>query len=239
MRARIDVDAQIAADQFAVVAQEIRWWPTAAQDSDIVVRATQEILDTVSEEDRPLARDRHRFTLSDPRTKSWAIVSEPNDGTYVVRIRNQHSRRLKQACENFVRDLQNYNNRKTHSVNVVFEFPEEIVVLQPNSQHHAYFGQVLPNKWLGAGIRERRLEFITGLLTGTAFLFLAALIFPGVDERLFGDPDTKTYVYLTGMIGRLATSVLVTAFVAWLTVLLHGLDIRRNAPIRWGLEAGR
>jgi hypothetical protein len=239
VRAIIKVRTTVEREKLESLLEEIDWWPSLAQDHEVVKARKKEIIDTIAKEDLSLAESTYVCTIYDDNSKSWGIVSRPSEHGLAFRIKNPVSDRLKTAAEKLVGDLQAVSGRregrKGSESTVSFDFRSHIEVLEPGSENHAYYGEVLTANRFALAVQQRRVEAIVGIGAAVVSLILLLLTFPSVASALFGSLSKADNVWLIDSLGRLATSAIVTATVSLLEVFLHWTDLRRKTVVQWSI----
>ncbi|UCD57752.1 MAG: hypothetical protein JSV16_01185 [Candidatus Hydrogenedentota bacterium] len=236
MRAIIRCRTNVEPHGLDALLSERDWWPNLSQEHEVVQERKREILTHVTEGDRDIAEGTHLYTIYDAETRSWGIVSNPTKGVMTFRLKNQVSDRLKTATEKLVYDLQVINAKRRKHGGIKFDFYPTLEVLEPNSQNHAYSGEIIPASKLKYAIQQRRIEAMVGLIAALSAVFFSLLTVPSIRSPLFQQLPPEWYSWLSGFAERLATSAIVVATISWLHLLLHWLDLRRKGVIRWSLD---
>lgn len=152
------------------------------------------------------------------------------------RLKNPVSERLKAACEKLVADLQPVVADRGKAKRPAFEFVHRVEVLEPNSQDHAFSGEILPPKRFWLAVNERKTEaYVGAFAAGLAVLLLIATA-PPLRSYLLSRFGQEWQQWISGNLERFNTAALVTVTISWFEVLLHWFDIKRKSYIRWTLE---
>lgn len=178
------------------------------------------------------------YTIFDDITNSWGIVSNPTQHSIAFRLKNRDSERLKLATERLVSNLQSLSHssrRGSGEESVKFTFVGKIEVLEPNSEDHAYYGEVLPINRFSYARRKRSTEFWVGVLAAIAGLSLLVITFPPIASNALVNLSPEWQVYIKGLVDRLGTSAIVTATVSLLNVVLYWFNLRRKSVIIWNV----
>jgi hypothetical protein len=114
------------------------------------------------------------------------------------------------------------------------KFFPRIEVLEPNSEDHAFSGEILPPKRFWLAIVERKTEACIGLFTAA----VAAVLLFITSPLIAGTPDAATswHTWTAGNLERFTTASAVTMTISWFQVLLHWVEIRRQTYVRWMLD---
>lgn len=224
MRAIITIETQVTKSAFESIAKSIQWWPSVPA-SDVEQQRV-ELVSLVADADRNEVEHTYWFMLRDVgRTKSWALVNAPAEGIIEIRVRNSRSTALRLACEDIVTRLQTFNA----AGGAQFRFDKWIEVLEPTSDHHAYFGRVLPSgraRWALAR-RERSIEWRIGVC-----LAVAAFVAVIASAPLIG-ATSDTAIWVRGIVERLGTSAAATSLASFLAVGFHYSTLRRIGTVDW------
>jgi hypothetical protein len=141
MRAIIRCHTELTKEALQAVLQQIRWWPEVGQDSDEAQKHKDEILSLIAQEDVGLVKATSWFMVFRyDIAKTWGLVNSPQHGIVEIRVKNKSSAFLRQAVENFIESVQNSAEGSK------CDFRDIIDVLEPNSQHHAFYGKPLPTR---------------------------------------------------------------------------------------------
>ena len=235
MRAIITCNTDETKDAFEILLKnsDVGWWPGEQSDDDLS-RHKEEILALVPSENVDDVRATYWFTIYKHQFgKTWGVINRPQNGILEIRLKNQSPVSLRRACENLITSIQNSPHGEK------YHFTDIIEVLEPNSQHHAYYGIPLPtrpNEKRRLAIEERRIEYnFARVFLFFAILFLIVTVPPVVD--LLKESFSKEWLeWIEGTIGRIATTFLASSFVSGLTVYMHFLDLKRAGAIRWQLK---
>ncbi len=234
MRSVIRCRTNVEPEAFDALLLERDWWPTVAQDHELVQERKREILDQVKEGDRDIAEGTYMYTIYDAETRSWGIASNPTKRMITFRLKNVVSDRLKTATERLVYDLQTLDAGKRNGIE--FEFYPTVEVLEPNSQNHAYSGEIVSGSKLKYAIAQRKIEATAGLIAALFAILFSLLTVPSIKSPLFQQLPPEWFTWLSGFLERLATSAIVVATISWLNLLLYWLDLRQRGVIRWSLD---
>jgi hypothetical protein len=225
----------VEADKLQKTLEQHDWWPRLPQDDPEVTERKNEILGHVAEDDRPLVEGTLVCTIYDEETKTWGIVNNTTTHVLTFRLKNPIADRLKAAAEKLVSDLSSVTVGKRIDGGA-FRFQQQIVVLEPHSEHSAFTGQILPSKGFLLAVKERKRETCVGIFTVVLTLLLVALTAPPIARWFFTTPDKDWQEWITGNLNRFTTAASVTATIAWFEVLLYWFQVRRQSAIRWSLE---
>lgn len=236
MRAIIKCRAIIDTEELDAVLSQHEWWPNLPQECEEIKAKRNDILEHIPPEDRTIAEKTYLFTIYDEGSRSWGIVSNPAKHVLTFRIKNPVSDKLKSACEKIVKDLRTSSGGKKKDDKISFDFFPKVEVLEPNSDNHAFSGEILPPKRLLLAIKERKTEAYVGLFTAITTIFVLFFTSPIGSLFVFNNVSTGWKVWLSGNLERISTAVLVTTIISWFEVILHWFDIRRKSIIRWSLE---
>jgi hypothetical protein len=233
MRAIIKCTTSIKQEELAKVMQEHGWWPRLDQEHDLIKERTEDILGHVANDDLTLVKATLLFAIYDEETKTWGIVNNPSDNVITFRLKNSISERLKAACDKLVGHIQFlHSNNPGH----LFRFSPRIDVLEPNSDNHAFSGEVLPPRRLLLAITERKTEALVGLFAFFVAVCLLIVTSPVVSEHILPAADSKWRQWIAGNLERSTTAALITGTLLWFEVLLHWFDIKRRSIIRWSFD---
>jgi hypothetical protein len=233
MRAIIRCHTDQTKELFHATLQQAGWWPEVPQESEEAKRHRQEILSLVASEDVGLVNETSWYMIFRyDKGKTWGLVNSPQHGIVEIRIKNNSSAALRTAAEHLVETIQNSTSGN------LYAFRDIIDVLEPNSQHHAFYGKPLPTrtgeKWTLAKT-ERSWEW-----KAAVWLFSAAAVSVVASTPLVmqfcGSWNGHWLAWTEGFVGRLATSALVSGVVSLLTVVMHYQDLKRYGAIRWQLK---
>ena len=112
-------------------------------------------------------------------------------------------------------------------------FIAPIEVLEPNSENHAYAGEVLGKDRLRLSLKDKRPEFIVGIGALSLAIILMLLTLPITEKTLLSSLTPEMHVWIKGFLERFATSAVVTAAVSLVNVALYYLDLKRKSIIQW------
>jgi hypothetical protein len=234
MRAIIRCNTKLSKEAFQRAIDSCGWWPPLQQDDSDVNMHRAHIISLISPEDARIVEATTWYMIYKNSLRTWGLVNCPQNGIVEIRLRNQSSPDLRKACDELVSALQNYVDNKQGD----FEFSDAIEVLEPNSLHHAYYGEPLPasarKKWLLART-ERRGEWISGNILLAAAILLIILTIPYISSSLSLVLTKEWINWFDGVVGRLATSALASSAVSYVAVLIHFFGLKRLGTIRWQL----
>ena len=237
MRAIIRCNSNATREQWEDVLKHCAWVSNLPQTDSHVVNQKDEILALVADEDRPVVKGTYWFMIHNSDVGSWGLVNSPHEHVVEFRIRNHASAQLRKACEHFVSAIKAYTPKAGAPAGLKFEFSEVIEVLEANSQHLAFYGEVLPReKWKLARV-ERRQEWALAMWFLIAAIALTILTTPPVEAWTMAQLQDSWREWLDGNLGRFGTSVLVAALVSSFSVLTHYFELRRDGAVRWLLKA--
>ncbi len=131
----------------------------------------------------------------------------------------------------------NYAPKQGNPGGLEFEFSENIEVLETNSQHLAFYGEVLPPKKWELARNERRQDWKLAKWSLHATVLLTLVTIPPIESVLFSGLPYDWRQWLDGNLARFSTSALVAALVAVSAVLTHYFELRRDGAVRWLLKA--
>jgi hypothetical protein len=231
MRAIIKCTTSVKQDELHTVMADHCWLPRLAQDHDLIKEKTADILGHVAEDDLTLVRETLLFAIYDEETKTWGIVNNPSEHVITFRLKNSISERLKAASEKLVEQIQ-----FSHNHGQLFKFSPRIDVLEPNSDNHAFSGEVLPIKRFLLAITERKTEALVGAFAFVVAACLLILTSPIVSEYILPAANSRWRPWIAGNLERSTTAALIAGTLLWFEVLLHWFDIRRRSIVRWSLE---
>lgn len=238
MRAIIicNTEETCAAFQALLMDSDVNWWPGIKQDDEELLRHKEEILALVPDENVGDVRATYWFMIYKHQIgKTWGLINCPQKGILEIRLKNQSPVSLRNACENLIASIQNSPHGEK------YHFTEIIEVLEPNSQHHAYYGIPLPTRpreKRRLAIEERSIEYtFARIFLYFAIIFLIMTVPPAKD--LWGKFLSSEWTsWIDGTIARMATTFLASFLVSGLTVYMHFLDLKRLGAIRWQLKQG-
>jgi hypothetical protein len=204
MRAILRCNAQVTQDGFRTILHELQWWPPQNLDNRVLSEQKEQLLSSISPEDIEIVKATVWYMIYSNNLKTWGLVSSPNPGVVEIRLRNQVSAQLRRASEQVVTDLQNYLTGKLGGTAPAFEFKDTIEVLEPNSQHHAYYGEPLPTqprrKWKLAKT-ERRPEWVLGHILLAIAVLLVSLTIPPMGKRVSAVLSKEWFEWGEGTLG--------------------------------------
>lgn len=237
MRAIIRCNAKTTKESMKGVLATCQWMPPLEETDPEVILHHDQILSLVAPEDAGIVKATVWFMIYHHPLRTWGLVNSPQPGLVEIRLRNQSSPQLRRACEQLITDLETASS--SNSARPTFEFADTIEVLEPNSQHHAYYGEPLPTKiaqkWQLAKM-ERKSEWVVGcVLLGAAVLFML-LTLPPIQKYLTGHWPTDWTEWGGGFFGRLSTSALASSAVSFMGVVIHYFDLRRVGAVRWSFR---
>ncbi len=238
MRAIIKCSTNVDVNKLDGLLAEKGWWPNLAQNHDEIEKRKREVLSHVAADDLVMVEETVLYTIFDDITNSWGIVSNPTQHSIAFRLKNRDSERLKLATERLVSNLQSLSHssrRGSGEESVKFTFVGKIEVLEPNSEDHAYYGEVLPINRFSYARRKRSTEFWVGVLAAIAGLSLLVITFPPIASNALVNLSPEWQVYIKGLVDRLGTSAIVTATVSLLNVVLYWFNLRRKSVIIWNV----
>lgn len=238
MRAIIKCTAasHVGQDELQKVLDALDWLPRIPQDDSYITGKQAEIFHNVAEDDRSLVEKTFLLTIYNEDTKTWGIVNNPTSHVFTFRLKNPVADRLKAAAEKLVQDLSTTSVGKHRVDGGEFKFVDQIVVLEPNSDHSAYTGEVLPAKGFMLAVRERKRESYVGAFTVFLTILLLVITSPPFSRWLFVSFSQPWQDWLTGNLNRFTTAASVTATIAWFEVILYFFEVRRQSTIRWILD---
>lgn len=236
MRAILRCSTRVEKEELDAMLSSLNWWPTLDQENPIVQGRSDDIMSHIAQEDRDLAKTTLLYTIYDDTTKTWGIVSRPSTHMLTFRLKNPVSERLKAACEKLVADLQPVLADRGRPKKLAFEFSPRVEILEPNSQDHAFSGEILPPKRFLLAVRERKTEAYVGAFTAGLAVLLAAITAPPVKSALLSGFAAEWKQWVSGNLERFTTAALVTLVISWFEVMLHWFGIRRQSYIRWTLD---
>jgi len=237
MRAIIRGHSNADRAQWIQVLRYCEWWPGIDQADEVITEKRDQILNLVPEEDRIVVQKTYWFTIHNSKKKTWCIVNSPQDNEIEFRLRNHSSPLLQEACEHLISKILGYFTNSGTSVGLEFEFEKTIEVLEPTSQHLAYYGEVLPREKWKLARAERRQEWMLAKCSLLCGFLLAVSTIPPAESMLLTSIVANWRQWIDGNLGRLSTSVLVTALVSGFAVLSHYFELRRDGSIRWLIKA--
>lgn len=228
------------------------WWPRQDQDEPSVASQRDAILHSIPPKHRADVEANYLFTIRHAGTSTWGIVSQTSLLTYEFRLKNANPRSLNQACEDFLADMDvegrssrpRPRDARRDATRTDGTTPErsadrggigllsDIVVLEPNSENHAYSGSYVSDGAFARAQRERRVEFWVGVFVSwtLAIAFLTAThpsVAPSVRSHLPWEEWSFT------LVERLTTSAVFAAILGSVSFGLHYLDVRRRRSITW------
>lgn len=236
MRAILRCSTKVENEELDSLLASLNWWPNLEQDDPILQERSDDIMNHIAQEDRDLAKKTLLYTVYDDTTKTWGIVSRPSTHMLTFRLKNPVSERLKAACEKLIADLQPVRAERGRAKTEAFAFSARIEVLEPNSQDHAFSGEILPPMRFLLAVRERKTEAYVGAFTACIAILLATLTSPPVKAALLPSLTGEWQQWVSGNLERFTTAALVTMVISWFEVMLHWFDMRRKSYIRWILE---
>jgi hypothetical protein len=173
MRAIIKCSTSVKPEELDTIISDHYWWPKLDQEHEHIKEKTEDILAHVAKEDQTLVKETLLFTIYDEETKTWGIVNNPSDHVITFRLKNSVSERLKAACEKLVGQIQTHSFSHRKSPGHLFKFSPRIDVLEPNSDNHAFSGEVLSPRRFLLAVAERKTEALVG---GFAFIVAVCLL---------------------------------------------------------------
>lgn len=236
MRAILRCSTTVEKEELDGLLSSQNWWPNISQEHEIVKAHREDIVSHIAEQDRDLAHATLLYTIYDDTTKTWGIVSNPSKHALTFRLKNPVSERLKAACEKLVADLQPVGGDRDRAKGPAFVFGSRVEVLEPNSQDHAFSGEILPPKRFWLAVEERKTEAYVGAFAAALALLLLIATSPPVKAAFLSGARPEWQGWLSGNLERFTTATLVTLTISWFEVILHWFDIRRKGFIRWILE---
>ena len=252
MRAIITCRSSLDADAMRAKIDANDWLPHQEQTDPSVVLQRHAILDSIPPEFRMDVEANYLLTIRHAGTSTWGIISKTSGLTYEIRLSNANPRSLNQACEDFLADMgieaRTSRPRPSRSradeeqsdgtVNLRgkdrarIELLSDIVVLEPNSENHAYVGTYVSD---GAFVRaraERRVEFMVGVVVSwTLALTFLTVTHPSVAPSLRSHLPWEDWSF--SLVERLTTSAVFAAILGSVSFSLHYLDVRRRRSITW------
>jgi hypothetical protein len=235
MRAIIECITSKEPTDLKEVLEENSWLPTIGEDDEFTQSRKIDIIEHIAPEDQPLVEKTFLHTIYDDSTKTWGIVNRPTKYELAIRLKNSSSEKLKHACEKLVGDLQVYSLK--YGKNLNFQFPTNIVVLEPNSNSPAFHGEVLPLKRFPRrfflAIQERKREALVSGVALLISLILLVLTIPTWSSLIPFPLESDWHKWIAGNLERFGTATLLTSAISGFEVFLHWFDIRRKPIIRW------
>lgn len=228
MRAVIKCEGELQDQQLSAWLENHNWLPNEAQDSPVVEGHKQETLRYIPDQDRTIAEKTHCLTLFDEVTRSWGTVCRPNKHRLTFRLKNPVSDKLKKACERFVLDV--------HKVGDLRFAETTIEVLEPQGEHQAFVGTVLPATRWDLVKREKRTEYRVMLASGVITILCLASTTPWFKPVVLSPFSADWARWMEGILERLGTTAIVTSIVSGLEVFLHWRELEKGPPVRWRLE---
>lgn len=236
MRAILRCSTSVEREGLDALLSSQNWWPSVSQDHEIVKSQRSDILSHISDQDRDLAQETLLYTIYDDTTKTWGIVSNPTKHALTFRLKNPVSERLKAACEKLVADLQPLASGRDGARRPALAFVSRVEILEPNSQDHAFSGEILPPKRFWLAVQERKTEAYVGAFAAGLALLLLVATSPPLKRVLLSAATPEWQGWLSGNMERFSTATLVTLAISWFEVALHWFDTRRRSTIRWTLD---
>jgi hypothetical protein len=163
-------------------------------------------------------------------------VSNPSKHALTFRLKTPVSERLKAACEKLVADLQPVVGDRDKGRNPAFAFVSRVEVLEPNSQDHAFSGEILPPSRFWLAVQERKTEAYVGAFAAALAILLLVVTSPSIKAAVLSFATADWQDWISGNLERFTTATLVTLAISWFEVALHWFDIRRKSSIRWTLD---
>jgi|SRR5215213_2775458 len=228
MRAVIKCQGEIIDQQLEEWLDGKNWLPNQPQNSPLVEEHKKETLAYVPQHDRVIAESTHCLTLFDEVTRSWGTVCRPNRNRLTFRLKNPVSEKLKKACEKLVADIQ---------TNTLLQFAEfKIEVLEPQGEHQAFVGHVLPsNRWDYVKL-QKKTEYRVMVASCVIAILSLALTTPLL-KPIALSPFSETWgEWFSGILERLGTTAFVTFIVSSLEVYLYKKDLDKLPPVQWDLD---
>jgi len=229
MRAIIGSASAVSRDDLEAHLRLVGWWPSLSQDDAEILTHRDDILQHVSQADQTLTARTLLCTIYDEETRSWGIVSNPATGQVTIRLKNASSERLKHACEKIIQQLGALDASP-------FKFGPRIEVLEPNSEHHAFSGQIVPPQRLWHAILDRKREAWVGSFAYSLAGLLLFVTSPTGAQWFLAGIAPSWRLWVSGNLERFSTAALVTGTLLWFEVGLHWLELRRQPVIRWDFE---
>lgn len=208
---------------------DIGWKPNV-NDANLATLAEgqkTDILATVAGEDKAIVAASYRVMIYSDRVRTWGLVNEPNENEFVVRLRNKFPEKLKKACESLIASLRKY---QTKHPTLKMDFGETISVLEPHSEVHAFYGNVLPEKKLKLAWEQRKAQAWAGAAASLLAILSLIASFP-----IFWD-STPWNHWLQGNLERFSTTMVVTVVFSWLPVLQRWQELKDENVIEWDLS---
>jgi hypothetical protein len=228
MRAVIKCEGELIDAQLREWLELHNWLPNDDQASQVVEQHKRETLQYVPEQDRTIAEHTHCLTLFDELTRAWGTVCRPNKHRLTFRLKHPVSERLKSACERLVVEIHG---------NSLLKFAETTIeVLEPQGEHQAFVGTVLPSTRWDLVKREKRTEYRVSLAAGVITVLCLAATTPWFQPIVLSPFSQAWAEWMKGILERLGTTAIVTSIVTALEVFLHWRELVKGPPIRWRLE---
>lgn len=204
-------------------------------------------------------------TIYDGDTKTWGIVTRINKNRITFRLKNPISSRLKIACESLVNQLRSdipyktlkniqdneaentyeifneYNKKNASGMfnkKTLFKFSRSIQILEKDTDHEAFYGEILNKSLIKATMVDKSNQAIVVLSSGLVTLLLFVVTSPYCSYIFSGNwlIPFDWAEWLNGILGRVSTATLVTFFVGLLELYLYWVYLAKVTPIRWVAE---
>lgn len=224
MRALIRFKSKISDDELVEAAKELMLWPPFDQADPEAVKRKDEILATISDEDRLIADRTFRYVLYSDVTRTWGTLHHW-ENRIDIRFKHHDSGRLKVDCEKVIEYLQKPAKYR-------HEFIDNIHVLEPNSSTQAYLGRIRPpGTWKDVRV-EKKSELQIAMWASIVSIAMLASTFPWSGDV----PYDPIKVWLFGILDRIGTGTIVTAAIAYLNLVLYYVHLRRSSGITWEFD---
>lgn len=234
MRAIMSLVVNLERDELKTWLTKHSWLPNIAQDDEEAKKHKEEIIASLPNEKQDYARRTCEFIIVHGSTDSWGMVSRLAKNTITIRLKNTVPAKLKRACERFVECV-----HTTASEDFYFE-SNEIEVLEPSQDLHAFHGRILPAKcdrWTLAK-RERADEYFVFKAGMSSACILLALTSPPVKNMMIEmwKHNTQWLNWSFGILERLATTVFVSGAFSYMAVRMRWLRLKRYRVVIWSLS---
>lgn len=204
------------------------WSPKLGQDHESVLRQRQVIINEISDKERTVVSDTSFAVLYDENSSSWVIVSKVSEGVLTFRVHNSISDKLKNACDDLVRDLLKSN--------IKFEFIGKVEIFEPQGDKSIYYGEIFPKQLFRVAMKQKQIETAIGIISLLTGIILLIMTIPPISAVLFEKLTTEWKTWVQNLLDQFTASALITATVSAITIIIHFLEIKKKGIIHWTLE---
>lgn len=160
------------------------------------------------------------------------------------RVRDDHFEKLKRACRELYQKSRKGSLKQMWNFGYRLKISKLIEVMEPNHGHPTIVGIIIERPLLVI-LRQELAEAVIGLAAISVVLVLLFFANPLagflVDalKRIDILPAGYGIVAMNGALDRLDTAFMVTAFVAFMQLIMKWIKLRKNRPILWneGIES--